>query len=364
MPVANTKRAKITWEGRDIPLMMESGAWRARKRSKLLTVDIGTGTTDLAQAKRIVRAELERRTATGATGKPTGNLRAIVAVYLAAPKRAAEDTARANVERLEAVVRVAWGKTLDTAQAADLPSLWPAYVAARQGLPSPDYNTRRAINAGINSAMRLAKSIFLPSLLPAYAAAGITLPQGAANVMWAAELHQIRTVADDGALIDAWMALPVASPLWWTVGLARFAGLRRSEILAIRGKWVVPRGSGVVIELRDRPEDGYWTKTGRPYSALVLSLALADALRAILPDAMIITEPDAERWIERAPQKWLKPYVGAARLPLHRLRGLYADHVRNETESAILARQQGIKAASLALGHTSTAVTERSYLSD
>jgi hypothetical protein len=47
---------------------------------------------------------------------------------------------------------------------------------------------------------------------------------------------------------------------------------------------------------------------------------------------------------------------------LHRLRGLYADQIKRETESAILARQAGIAAASAALGHTTTDTTERHYL--
>jgi len=363
---ANNKRAisrsKIIWEGREVPMVLEGGSWRARKRTKALMIDISTGTGDLALAKRTIKEALERRK-NGPPAKPTGNLRAICDAYLAAPKRASAAVALANVERLKAIVSATWSKSLEGAPICDLPSLWPAYVARRQGLPCPDYNTRRACNAGINSAMRLARSILLDSLLPAYAAAGIILPEGAANVMWTAELHQERPDAADGALIDAWHALPVASSMWWAVGLARFAGLRRSEILAMRGKWAVARPGGMVVELRDRPEDRYWTKTGRPYSALVMHPDLAAALVAVPTDAMVITEPDAAYWIEHKPQLWLKPYVGAARLPLHRLRGLYADHVRRETEGAILARQAAIKVASQNLGHTSTAVTEKSYLS-
>ena len=68
-------------------------------------------------------------------------------------------------------------------------------------------------------------------------------------------------------------------------------------------------------------------------------------------------------WWATAPQDWVRPHVGGARLPLHRLRGLYADHVLRETEEAILARQAALKAASLALGHTSTKTTADHYVS-
>ena len=355
-------RSKVEWEGREIPLYLEAGIWRARKRSKALTVEMSTGTGSLPHAKRVVLEYLANRR-DSVPVKSTDNLRSICDVYLATPKRCSADVAAANVERLGAIVRAAWGKTLDTAQVADLPLLWPAYVAKRQGKEQPDYNTRQKCNAGINSAMRAARSILIDALHPAYAAAGIILPPGAASVVWAAELHQVRPDADDDALIAAWRALPLASPLWWVVGLARFAGLRRDEILNMRGKWATKRGAGVVIDLRDRPEDQYWTKTGKPYSPLVMEPLLAQALLTIQPESQIITQPDADAWIEREPQRWLKPYVGDARLPLHRLRGLYADHVRRETEEAILARQQGIKAASVALGHASTQTTEKSYLS-
>ncbi len=353
-------KSRMSWEGRSIPLLLENGAWRARKRSKGLTVDIGTGTPDLAAAKRFVKEEMERR-ATQPPAPKKVSLRMLAKVYLDTPKRASYKVAVDNVERLESLVKTAWGKTLEQVETKALPGLWAAYVAKRQKLSMPDYNTRRPVNAGINSAMRMARSMLIDNLHPAYAAAGIILPPDAANVMWAAELHAIRPDAEDEAMIANWHVLSDRS-LWWAIGLARFAGLRRSEILAMRGKWAVQRGEGVVIELRDRPEDKYWTKTGRPYYSVVLEPHLAEALKSVPADLPIIAEPDAASWMERRPQQWLQPFVGKARLPLHRLRGLYADHVRRETEQAILTRREGTKAASLALGHSSTAVTEKSYL--
>ncbi|RYD32619.1 MAG: hypothetical protein EOP86_15275 [Verrucomicrobiaceae bacterium] len=65
---------------------------------------------------------------------------------------------------------------------------------------------------------------------------------------------------------------------------------------------------------------------------------------------------------KRKPQTWLKRYTGSAKAPLHRLRGLCADHVRRETEEAILARAEAVRKASRNLGHTETATTERHHL--
>lgn len=353
-------RAKMTWEGRTIPMLLERGVWRARKRSKRLTCDISTGTSDLAQAKREVRAELLRAKSAPEL-RAKGTLAELVEIYRKSPKRASPAVAEANIERLKAIVKTTWKKTLDDVKLADLPRLWPAYVATRQKKAAPDYNTRLAENAGINSAMRLARSILIEQLRPAYRAAGMILPDDADNVIWTAELASVRKPAKDEDMIKAWRELPKGSALWWTIGLARFAGLRRSEILAMRGKWAVDRGGLVFVELQDRPEDKWWSKTGRPYSAMVMDAALADALRLTKPEQMLIAEPDAEAWIEKVPQKWLREYVGAARLPLHRLRGLYADHVRRETEEVILARQKASKTASEALGHASVTTTDRHY---
>ena len=116
------------------------------------------------------------------------------------------------------------------------------------------------------------------------------------------------------------------------------------------------------VRLQDRPEDDWQTKTGIPYSALVLDVSLAEYLRAMDPEARAITCLNTYKWIQRRPQEWLKAYTGDAKAPLHRLRGLYADQVKRETEAAILARRQGIEAASRNLGHTTTATTEGHYL--
>lgn len=144
----------------------------------------------------------------------------------------------------------------------------------------------------------------------------------------------------------------------------RAAGLRQSEIAACRGGWIVRKGHAAYVEIRDREEEGFWTKRGRSYAALVLHPQLAEYLLTLDANAPVVSRPDAARWIQRAPQTWLKPYTGTARAPLHRLRGLYADHVCKITEEAILARQAAELEASRNLGHTTVTTTREHYLSD
>ena len=169
---------------------------------------------------------------------------------------------------------------------------------------------------------------------------------------------------DEAALLSAWRELQSGSPLWLALGLARFAGLRRDEISAMQRGWIVQRGSTVLVELRDRPEDGWWTKTGKPYLAPVIDGDLAAALIAAPPGAIIQTPPDITRdvWFLRTPQRWLKARGITAHKPLHRLRGLYADDVARVTADAVAARLAGVSAAQAALGHTSSDTTERHYL--
>ncbi len=154
------------------------------------------------------------------------------------------------------------------------------------------------------------------------------------------------------------------SALWLAIGLARFAGLRRSEIEAATGEWIIERDGQAFVDLRDR-EGEFLTKTGRHYRAVVIDSELARALLAV-PKANPIVEPpviDRHRWFERDLAAWCKPFTGTAKKPLHRLRGLYADDVAKLTEDAVLARLEGIKEASRALGHTTTKTTLNHYLS-
>ncbi len=164
--------------------------------------------------------------------------------------------------------------------------------------------------------------------------------------------------------MTAWRALrEVDPPLYYTVGLARFAGLRAGEIGQARRSWLCRQeGGGVEVELRDRPEDGYQTKTGVPYFSPVLDAAFATDLLARPEGLLTPRTENFKRWLIRKPQAWLRPFVGAAVKPLHRLRGLYAADLAERTRKAVLASLAGTEAASKALGHTTTRTTRRHYL--
>ncbi len=361
-PTAGTKSAPaaIRWEGRSIPLIRERSGWRLRSRSKDFQVDINLGTDSLVEAKKIAKEKLLCLPQQGERAK--GTLQQAADLYLAAPKRVSADVARRNVTRLKTVVKATWGKSLDQVRIAELNSLWPAYVATRQELPRPDYATRRPVNRGINSAMNQAAAVFLRVLRPSYRAAGLVVPDDATSIIYAAEAALERSEVDDARLIEEWRKLRDSeTDLWLAVGLARFAGLRQAEIAACRGKWIEVKGAATYVHLKDRFPD-YLHKTGRAYLALILDPGLAEYVAAMDKEAPIVKKGSSTKWMTREPQAWLKQFTGEGDAPLHRMRGLYADQIKRETEDAILARQAGIKEASKNLGHTTTKTTTDHYL--
>lgn len=330
-----------------------------RKRTKTFQVDEALGTSNLAQAKAVARARLDQGASTSEV--VTGTLEQVAIIYKTLPLKCSDDVAAANIGRLRAMVKYTWGKELAQVKLAAIPDLWTAFVAKRQGREAPGY-TRCPEAVAINSALRQARCLFIRRLHPFYRKAGIIIPQDAENVTFLPEIHTGPPPAEDAALITEWERLrAVDLDMWVAVGLARFAGLRQIEILHCRGKWIKQSGPATYVVMKDRPEDGFLKKTEGPeYWAEVLHPELAEYLRAVSPEARVIT--GALKWLANKPQAWLRPFTGAAKAPLHRLRGLYADHVRRDTEAAILARREAPQAASEALGHTNTTTTERHYI--
>ena len=129
------------------------------------------------------------------------------------------------------------------------------------------------------------------------------------------------------------------------------------------------KGGVVSLYLRDRPEEQWWTKTGKPYRAAIIHPDLAEYLKecAKSPESFLVPGPPSEDerhiWFGHAPQQWLKAHGVSAAKPLHRLRGAYADAVATITADAVTARLAGVKAAQENLGHTTSATTEKHYLS-
>lgn len=360
------QRPTVFHEGRAFPLSLEPAGWRMRSRSRHCPVDFRTGTTQLAEAKRRAKAWLETHAANAARARRGGGtLAALVEVYRESPKRTQAHVAEINVSRLRTVCRLALGRELDAVTCREVcPALWEEYqrrALAAHGLAF-DLATRHRENIAINACTRAARCLFLPSLLARYRAAGLDVRDDAGQCVRLPEPYVPPSAVDDAALVAAIAALP-RGPLWLTLSLARYAGLRRQEIAALRGGWIEQRNGSTVIALRDRPEEKWWTKTGKPYTAAVIDAELAAWLTECSqrPGYVVEVGADRDRWFEREPQAWLHAHVKSGK-PLHRLRGLYADHISRLTADAVTARLAGIRAAQESLGHTTSATTERHYL--
>lgn len=352
----------VIFEGRRVSLFQDgSRGWRIRSRSEHLKIDQILGHGPESWARKKAREVLESGEHKKAP-KSKGLLSELVTAYEGMPKRAGKAASKIAVYRLKSCVRLVLARELKDVKVSEInASFWLNYIAKRQGLEVADISTRRVENTAINAAMRCAASIFIPRLRPAFLTAGITIAPDATVIQW---LPTIR--GDKPAVMDmetAWRAMDERGPLWLAVGLARFAGLRRDEVEHATAAWVQVDGDATYIVLQDRPTEGWLSKTGRKYRALVIDVELATVLRSC--PAGYIVQPaavDRSKWFAQAPQAWMRKYT-TARQPLHRLRGLYADAVARLTSDAITARLAGVKAASEALGHTSTKTTENHYLS-
>ena len=368
LPRILPERQAFHHAGRDYTLTKEDGEWRLRVRRKAESFSFRTGTWRLADAKAAAREYLDRRAASPMhSRKGGGTLAALAVVYAATPKRTKDGVAKDNYSRLRAICRLTLDRDTDAVTCREVgPEFWQAYQRAAlsaAGVPF-DLVTRRRENIRINAAVRAARCLFLPSLLPAYRAAGLDVRPDASSAVMLPEPYVPPLSVDDAAIVAAWRILP-RSQLWAVIGLARFAGLRREEIAAARRSWLEVKNGAVFVVMRDRPEEAWWTKTGKPYRAQIIEPELAEWVRQ-RPEGWLVPDPpdgsDRGRWFEREPQRWLRQWIPTGK-PLHRLRGLYADHVAALTSDVVAARLAGVRAASQALGHTTTATTERHYLS-
>lgn len=354
----------VTWSQRTYTLTPFRDGWRIRSRQKGNEFDWHFPACSASKAREL---SLERfqEAAPVRVARGVASLEDVVKVYAELPKRAGEVSAYNNATRLRSVVRTAVNKDLGRVLVTAVgPSLWNAFFSAKLG-GKLDLATRRPGNAAVNSAVRSAAAIFIERLRPLYKEQGIEIPADATLIQWLPEMKQPKAAVNFKDLEFAWSQIQ-GSPLFFVIGLARFAGLRQQEISACRRNWIVEEGGAVYVELRDRPDEGFLSKTGEIYRALVTHAAFAQELLSCPPGEIVRLTPlegARYRWFERAPQAWLKRFTGGAKKPLHRLRGLYADEVAKLTQDAVAARLAGVKAASVALGHTNTATTERSYLS-
>lgn len=363
------KNSFVLWEGRRYALNYEAGSWRLRSRSAKYPADYRTGLKSLTDAKKAARDWLSAHAENPILSrKGGGSLDALVKEYQKVPKRAGKVAERTNISRLRTVCRLALGKELHEVTCREVnPALWETYQ--RKALVSHgrefNFSTRYRENITINSAVRGACNLFLDSLVARYRAAGLDVRPDARKYTVLPEPHLQPSQVDDAALVKAIRELP-RDALWQAVACARFAGLRCREIEHLRGTWIEERDSAIYIRLRDRPEENWWNKTNaKPYSALVIDPELADSLRKKIgsKDYVIAAAEPRHRWFNSEPQGWLKRHGITDRKSLHRLRGLYADAIKKLTEDAMAAHLAGVRAAQKALGHTTSATTEKHYLS-
>ena len=352
----------VVWNRKAYTLTPHAGGWRLRSRARGARIDLVFPSCSITAAKRQALAHFEGETKVLAKGDKA-TLEEVIAIYKQMPKKAGSKAAYINECRLRAVVRLARGRELSQVIVSEVtPQLWLDFMAKKLG-GRIDLATRRPGNAAINSAVRCAASIFIERLRPGYRSLGVIVPQDATNIQWLQTMKLPKPKA-----LASFVSPPIdhgSKAMRRTVGLARFAGMRQQEISACGRSWIVEDKTGVYVEMRDRPEEGWTSKTGEIYRSLIVNDSFAAELLA-LPEGPIIETPSGmsrEHWFKHYPQEWLKPFTGTAKKPLHRLRGLYADDVKRITEQAVAAHLAGVKAASEALGHTGTAVTQASYLS-
>lgn len=347
-----------------------SRVWRVRKRTKDVTVDISLGSINLddaqEEAKKRLGADHKQKTRLRNGG---ATLREVCDAYKAMPKRCSDDVAAANIQRLEKVVSVAWGKSLESVRGSELNErLWEAYAAVRQG-GKLDLSTRQNENRGINAAMRMAVSVFHEGLETGYRRAGITLDfEAIRNVCWLPIIPSRLPKVASGALDDMMRALPELKvmdlPMWRAIMIARFAGLRSREISAARKSWLAQNSAGAwCFEVRDRPEESWWHKTGEDYTAPILSHELAEDLLTRPDDEPLVpVDGSRDHFFRKTCNRWLRQFIPPPNKGMHRLRALYAEALRDATANAVLAQQAGTEAARQALGHTSVKTTEKHYL--
>jgi integrase len=344
-----------------------------RSRAKSHPADFRTGTTSLKLGQQRAKEWLAKNSNDPVVSrKGGGTLEGLVRIYLTTPKRTKANVAKNNVSRLRVICRLVFEKELADLTCRQVgPDFWQDYqrIALERAGHEFDLVTRRRENIAINAATRAARCLFLPALIRAYAAAGLDVNKDAGQAVPLPVPYVPPTQENDEDLIKAWAGLRQSNlRLWLAVGLARFGGLRREEINASRGAWVEEHRGVVSIMLRDRPEEKFWTKTGRSYRAQIIHPELAEYLLGVKGSAApIVPDPptgdDRGWWFERDPQEWLHANGIISKKPLHRLRGLYADHIANLTSDAVAARLAGIRAAQENLGHTNSSTTENHYLS-
>jgi len=288
----------------------------------------------------------------------------LVEAYRMLSKRAGLRSEKYNIQQFTAVLRDVLNRPLKSIRLHEItPKLWMNFFALRQGGVRADLSIRRPAHTTINTAVRAARSLLIESLREGYREYGIEMPT-AGKIQWLQEVKRVPGRFDEAGMLAAWSELPHSSALWWTIGIARFAGLRKEEIANCRGGWLMNTEGVWCIEVRDRPEENYYCKTGFAGLSPILNAELIEALRSLSPDGLAVPLTGSRaQWFKATPQLWLRQFMGVKSdiaKPLHRLRAAYLEAVKNTEMMRLQA--EALKVTAKAARHTSDKTTRNHYL--
>lgn len=356
-------KIRIVFQGRGYPLVKDRVGFRLRSRTASHPINFCTGTFNLALAKKRAKEHLEK-SLTQHTPLTTRTAHDLVEAYKLLSKRAGIRTEKYNIQRFTFVLKTVLGRPLKSIRIHEItPKVWMEFMAISQRLARPDLSTRRPEHTTINTAVRSARSLLIESLREGYREMGIQMP-AAGKIQWLQEVKTPPRTFQEKEMLAAWQALKADDPIRWTVAIARFAGLRKAEVAACRGGWLIDSDGVWCLEVKDRPEEGYYCKTGVAGLAPILNAELIEHLKAIPPDDLVVKIDGCRaNWFDRVPQGWLRTYMGTKAeiaKPLHRLRAAYLAAVK-KTEMMRM-QSEALRITAAAARHTSDRTTRKHYL--
>lgn len=259
----------------------------------------------------------------------------------------------------------AWRDARDARAAMDWTQLRRALDAG--DLPPLNVDTRAPGNTTINSMVNQAKAVF-SDRARAFRLRGAEIPDlstgfGALPRI-AVPPTGFEPIPSDvyARMHEASIALQKEDPQLWLVNqMLRRLGLRGGELMSARDTWLWEdvqgwrrEGRGWVLVVKDRPEEGFYTKSG---AARARYLPLDDDLAAILVGRTglligVETRGAAYDLVMRRHNRWLRQFLPDRQKANHELR----KHI-----GAIIYSSLGKEAAADYLGHASADVTERYY---
>jgi len=304
--------------------------------------------------------------ADAARGRAVASLGEVCARYLGCPLvRAGARARRENVNALRRIVRAGLGLG-DQSEVDGRPvsvlsrGLVRAYQAGRLALAGEDRlaRDRQAITA--NSTLRQARSVFGTRVMALEVYEGLELGD-LSGFMRAPKLDELKRdhyelpPAEDVArlLADLETLAKERPELWLVAVMAMQTGLRRSELVAARWRWIEPNA----VRVRFEPDFVPKGKKERlvPVDAGVLAQVRRVAVEQgwpvgdgdfILPGASL----SARMELFRELGAWMKGHGWTRRQKAHELRKIYA---------SVITASAGAYVAKVALGHQDIRTTER-----